>query len=218
MNRPAQIPLTLGHRPALGRDDFLVTESNAAAVAWIDQWPDWPGAALVIYGPPGSGKTHLATVWQARAGASVVPTHGAIDMSSSAWIADGADEPTDDAELLHAHNRLAEAGGHLLVTARTPPARWQGRLRDLVSRLNASPTVAVAPPDEPLLAAVLVKLFADRQLRVGADVISYLVTHMERSFDAARRIVAATDTAALAARRGVSIPLVRDVLAHTDSD
>lgn len=216
MSASRQLPLDLGHRPAFGREDFLVAGSNAAAVAWIDRWPDWPATALVVHGPPGSGKTHLATVWRARSGAAPLPGRGAADTGSDsrrAWILDGADEPADDAALLHTHDRLAGAGGHLLVTARAPPARWRGRLPDLTSRLAASPTVAIGPPDEPLLAAVLVKLFADRQLPVGAGSLSYLTARMERSFDAARRIVAAADAAALADRRAVSAPLLRQVLA-----
>ncbi len=201
MTRPAQLALDLGHRPALGREDFLVAPCNEDAVAWIDRWPDWPGPALVIHGPAGCGKTHLAQVWRARAGAG------------EDSVIEDADRPGDDVALFHLFNRRAEDGGHLLLTARTPPARWRDRLPDLVSRLAAVPTVEIGPPDDILVTQVLVKLFADRQIEVGPEVVSYLVTHMERSFDAARELVAAADTAALAGKRAVTVPLVREVLA-----
>ncbi len=201
MTRPAQLALDLGHRPALGREDFLIAPCNEGAVAWIDRWPDWPGPALVIHGPAGCGKTHLAQVWRARAG------------TREDSVIEDADRPGDDVALFHLFNRRAEDGGHLLLTARTPPARWPDRLPDLVSRLAAVPTVEIGPPDDILVTQVLVKLFADRQIEVGAEVVSYLVTHMERSFDAARQLVAAADTAALAAKRAVTVPLVRQVLA-----
>jgi chromosomal replication initiation ATPase DnaA len=201
VTRPAQLALDLGHRPALGREDFLIAPCNEGAVAWIDRWPDWPGPALVIHGPAGCGKTHLAQVWRARAG------------TREDSVIEDADRPGDDVALFHLFNRRAEDGGHLLLTARTPPARWQDRLPDLVSRLAAVPTVEIGPPDDILVTQVLVKLFADRQIEVGAEVVSYLVTHMERSFDAARQLVAAADTAALAAKRAVTVPLVRQVLA-----
>ncbi len=201
MTRSAQLTLDLGHRPALGREDFLVARCNEDAVAWIDRWPDWPGPALVIHGPPGCGKTHLAQVWRQRCGAA------------QDSVVEDADRPVDDVALFHLFNRRAEDGRHLLLTARTPPAHWQGRLPDLVSRLAAAPTAAIGAPDDALIAQVLVKLFADRQLEVGAEVVSYLVTHMERSFEAARRTVAAADSAALAAKRRVTVPLVRTVLA-----
>ncbi len=206
MTRSGQLALDLGHRPALGREDFLVSPSNENAVAWVDRWPDWPGPALVIHGPAGCGKTHLARVWRQRSGA----TEGAV--------IENADRPVDDVALFHLYNRHAEEGGHLLLTARTPPARWPGRLPDLISRLAASPTVAIGAPDDTLIAQVVVKLFADRQLEIGAEVVPYLVTHMERSFAAARRLVAAADAAALAAKRPVTVPLVRDVLAGLERD
>jgi chromosomal replication initiation ATPase DnaA len=204
--RPGQLTFDLGHRTALGRDDFLVAPCNSDAVAWIDRWPDWPGPALVIYGPAGCGKTHLARVWQQRSGAT--------DES----VIEDADRASDDAALFHRFNRHAEDGGHLLVTARIAPARWTGRLPDLVSRLAAAPTVAIGAPDDTLIAQVLVKLFADRQLDVDAGVVTYAVRRMERSFAAARRLVAAADQAALAAKRPVTVALVRAVLEQAERE
>ena len=206
MTCSGQFALDLGHRPALRREDFLVAPCNENAVAWVDRWPDWPGAALVIHGPAGCGKTHLAQIWRQRSGG----TDGAV--------IENADQPVDDVALFDLYNRRVEDGGHLLLTARTPPARWPGRLPDLVSRLAASPTVAIGAPDDTLMAQVVVKLFADRQLEVGTEVVPYLVTHMERSFAAARRLVADADAAALAAKRPITIKLVRDVLAELERD
>ena len=128
---------------------------------------------------------------------------------------DAADEVArDERALLHLYNVAAESGGHLLFTARTPPARWPIALADLRSRLGAMPSAAVGKPDDALIGAVLVKLFADRQLSVGANVVTFLLARMERSFDMARRIVAALDAAALAGRRNITVPLARRVLTH----
>lgn len=218
-----QLPLDLPHRPAYGREDFLVAQSNRAAVAWLDRWPDWPTPALALHGPAGCGKSHLAHVWQARSRAVWVEpaalsasdprslAAGApavvLDLGSGV-LADAAERP-----LLHLYNLLAEAGGHLLLCARAAPARWDVRLPDLGSRLAASPAAEVTAPDDRLIAAVLLKLFADRQLQVGGEVIAYLIQRMERSFAAAHATVAALDRAALAGRRAVSVPLAREVLA-----
>jgi len=222
---PAQLPLDLGHRPAMGAGDFLVAPSNESAVAWLDRWPNWPAPALVIWGPAGCGKTHLAQVWRARTQAPRI-TPNDLDVTAlpdllgqaNAIVIDDAETCTLDLKteraLFHLYNLARESGGHLLLTASTAPAYWTIGLPDLRSRLLAAPAVSVGPPDDALLAAILVKLFADRQVRVGADVIEFLVTHMERSFDAARRLVADLDAAALAARRRITVPLVRSVLAR----
>ncbi len=215
-----QLPLDLGHRPALGRDDFLVAGSNREAVGWIDRWPDWPAPALVVHGPRGAGKTHLARVWRARSGAAVVEGRALspdvpaafADAPRACLVVEGADAVRDAEALLHLYNVAAERGGWLLLTAAGPPARWRIPLADLDSRLRAAPAVAIGPPEDELLEAVLVKLFADRQLRVGPEVISYLVARMERSLAAARGLVAALDARALAARRGITVPLARAVL------
>jgi len=231
-----QLPLDLPHRPALGRADFLVAPANELAVAWLDRWPDWPGAALVLTGPAGSGKTHLAAVWQRISGAVALDgtalaegtAPGELLGEATAAVLDGADAlfgagdhpGADDhgerleRQLLHLLNHLREAGGHLLLTARAHPARWPAALPDLRSRLSAAAVAELGAPDDQLIAAVLVKLFADRQLRVPPEVVRFLLPRMERSFAAARRIVAALDRASLAARREITVPLARDVLAR----
>ena len=224
-----QLTLDLGHRPALGMDDFLVTPCNREAVAWIDRWPDWPGPALAIHGPPGCGKTHLAHVFRARSAAKLIAPEALGRTEPDGLLGEARVCMLDDAgrvaggsvgerALLHLYNVVAERQGHLLLAARKPPGRWPVGLPDLRSRLAAMPAVSVGAPDDALIGALLVKLFADRQLRVGQDVVAFLLTRMERSFDAARRMVAAIDETALAERRNITVPLVRDVLRHQDLD
>jgi DnaA regulatory inactivator Hda len=222
VSRSLQLPLDFEHRPSLTGEDFLVVESNRDAVIWLDRWPDWPTPALVIHGPAGCGKTHLAHVFLARSGGRKLSI---LDMS--------ADEPRDliedipacvieDAErfleagleqaLLHLYNALKETGGQLLLTSRRPPSRWPVHLADLRSRLNTATAVRIGPPDDTLMQAVVVKLFADRQLKVDQDVVTFMLARMERSFDAARELVARIDAAALKERRKITVRLVRDLL------
>jgi chromosomal replication initiation ATPase DnaA len=224
-----QLAFDFGHRPSLGGDDFLVAPCNAEAVAWIDAWPQWPAPALVIHGPPGGGKTHLAGVWRVRAGAIEIPAAAvnpadianALGPAQAAVVEDADQHAGDDGfarGLFHLYNMLAERRGHLLLTARSPVLQWPLALADLRSRLQAAPAAAIDLPDENLTAALLVKLFADRQLKVGDDVLAYLLARMERSFDAARRLVAALDAAALDAKRNVSVPLAGELLARLGPD
>ena len=213
-----QLPLDLGHRPALGRADFLIAPPNAQAVAWLDRWPDWPAPALALYGPAGSGKTHLAHVFAAHAAARVIAAAALANErvpdllgAAQAAVVDDADRAAAE-PLLHLYNLLADRRGHLLVTAREAPSRWTIALADLRSRLLAAPAVAVAAPDEALLGAVLIKLFADRQLTVSEELVAFLTLHLERSFEAAQCAVAALDAAGLAERRRITVPLARKVL------
>jgi len=213
-----QLILDLGHRPALAEADFLVAPCNQSAVQWLDRWPDWPAPALTLYGPAGCGKTHLARVFAARSEAPIVEADRlATEVvpqllgRARACVVDDADRAGAE-PLLHLYNLIAERRGGMLLTAREPPARWPSLLPDLRSRLVAAPMVAVEAPDDALLGALMVKLFADRQLAVSEEVVLFLLRHMERSFEAARRLVAELDAAALRDRRGITIPLARAVL------
>jgi len=216
-----QLAFDLPLRPARERADFLVAAPNAGAVAQVDGWADWPQGKLMLLGPAGSGKTHLAHVWAAATGATVTPAAelggadvpalaagGRVAVDAAAAAAGGAGAEA----LLHLHNLLAEGGGRLLLTARQPPRDWGMALPDLASRMAACATVRIGPPDDALLSAVLVKLFADRQVAVAPAVIAYLLARMERSFASAQAIVADLDARALAARRPITIDLARRYL------
>lgn len=205
----SQLPLPFDHAPRYGLDDFMPSESNAAALAAVARWPDWPDRVLLLVGPEGSGKSHLAGIWAARAGAARLSARdfsGDLDgLARRHAVVEDADRAAiPEAALFHYLNLVRERGISALLTARDLPGAWALATPDLVSRLRLAPAVTIAPPDDALMRAVLVKLFADRQLAVEASLVDYLALRIERSLDAARRAVAALDRASLDAGRRIT--------------
>lgn len=222
---PAQIPLDLPYRAAMDATDFLVAPCNRDAVAMLDRWPDWPSPALVVHGEEGCGKTHLTHVWRGKSDAVTIDRQllrteilPRLLGRAATCIVEDVDAGVDEEALLHLYNVLAERNGHLLLTARNPVARWNIGLPDLASRLAAAMSVSVGLPDDELIAGVLIKHFADRQLTVDPAVVTFLMGRMERSFAAVRRVAGALDRAALAEKRGVTVPLARDVLQRMETE
>lgn len=219
-----QLVLDLPHRTALGRDDFLVSESNAAAVAMVDQWPNWPFKAVILVGPAGSGKSHLVEVWREKSRAGRIAARDLTERAVPALLASGAlaleDPPgpgVDEKALFHLLNLASQQDARLLITSNRHPPQWQIKLPDLLSRLKALPAVEIGAPSDDLLRGVLVKLFADRQLAVEESVISYLLVRMPRSLEAARNLVAGIDRQALEEKVEVTRGLAARVLNSLDA-
>lgn len=215
-----QLPLDLVLPTRLGRDDFLRAPSNAAALDLIEAWPAWPDRIVIVTGPPGAGKSHLGAIWAARAGAVVItPEAAEADHLTGAMLLDDADHLTwSEPAFFHLLNHLRDGGGWLLATAATPPTRWGLRTPDLVSRLRLAPLVEIGAPDDGLMRAVLVKLFADRQIAIEETLLAYLVPRLARSLGDARAVVAALDRAALAGNRRLTRAVAAKVLGGLDLD
>lgn len=215
---PRQMALDLALPESHARDDFLEAPCNAAALRLVEAWPDWPAPVVALVGPPGSGKSHLGAIWADLTGArrlsarDLAGASPADALATGALLLEDAGPKTAEVGLFHLMNSAREDKAYVLMTAREAPVSWGTGLKDLGSRLRALPVVALAEPEDALLRAVLVKLFADRQMLADAEIVEYLARRMERSLDAARRLVGELDRETLEQGRRLTRPLAARVL------
>lgn len=214
---PRQLALALEHAESFAREDFLAGPSNAAALALVDSWPAWPHRTFMLTGPAGSGKSHLAAIWAQAAGARLVAAHALDEAAVPGALATGAlvvedlvAGAFDERALFHLLNLAREERAFVLLTARAAPP--SSAIRDLGSRLKALPVIALTPPDDVLLRAVLVKLFSDRQVAVDESLISYVAMRIERSFAAAASVVARLDDEAMRRKRPLTRAFAAEIL------
>lgn len=216
-----QLAFPLPQLEAKGREAFFVSPANAIAVAQIEAWCDWPNRKLLLNGPEGSGKSHLAGIWAELSGANIVKASKIVDtdltrLSETNLVVEDAEELSGSHEyqttLFHLHNLLQAAGHALLITARTPPTQWGLTLPDLLSRLEATSVATLAALDDPLLSALLVKLFSDRQIAPSPRLIDYCVKRMNRSFVAAQALVAELDARSLSSGKPIGLHLAAEIL------
>ena len=216
--QPRQLAFALPHAESLTRDNFLEGPANEAGLSLIESWPDWPNRIMLLVGPEGSGKSHLAAIWAEQAGARSTSAHGLTAASVPAALATGVlvvedlkPQGFDERAMFHLMNLAREDDAFVLITARLAPAAFEIELRDLRSRLRAVPTVSLMPPDDSLFRALIVKFCADRQLIVDEAVVSYLANRIERSYAAARQAVERLDTEALRLGRPVTRALAAEL-------
>jgi len=216
---PRQLAFELPHTESLTRDNFLEGPANAAALALIDAWPEWPSRIMMLVGPEGCGKSHLAAIWAEEAGARSTTARALASPTVPVALATGAlvledlkPGAFDERAVFHLLNLAREEGAYVLITARMLPSAMEVELRDLRSRLRALPSVLLLPPDDQLFRALIVKYCADRQLSIDESVVGYLVTRIERSYAAARRAVELLDSEALRQGRPVTRALAVELL------
>ena len=217
--QPRQLAFELPHTESLGRDDFLEGPANAAGLALIDSWPAWPNHIMMLAGPEGSGKSHLASIWAVEAGARATAAKALATADVPAALATGAlviedlkSGEFDERAMFHVMNLAREHAAFVLMTSRVLPAALEIGLRDLRSRLRAVPVISLLPPDDQMFRALIVKFCSDRQLAVDESVVAYLATRLERSAAAARWAVEYLDTEALRLGRPVTRALAAELL------
>ena len=213
-----QLAFDLPVEPRYGRDDFLVSSSNRAAWQMFESWPEWPDRVMLLLGPTGAGKSHLADIWAQRAGvkrieAAALTVANLEEIGGNGVVLENADLALGvEAKMFHLLNFIRSSGSYMVITARQWPDAWGVLVPDLLSRLRMAPVIEIGEPDDELVRAVLLKLFFDHQIEVDLQVVDYLALRIERSLDAARAVVKALDQEALERGRRITRPMAADVL------
>ena len=223
---PIQLTLDLPHEPLMGREDFLESESNERALKIIEEWPNWPSNFVILFGPKGSGKTHLVEIWRELAGAQIFDAADLGRLDVTQVVVDGPvvvedisnGTEFDQLALFHLMNSVLSENGSLIITTSELPASWNILKPDLKSRIRLATVAELLAPGDNLLRQVLMKLFADRQLEVKENVIEYMVIHMERSLQFAQDLVRELDNFSLRESRRITKPLVAKVLNEMGSE
>jgi chromosomal replication initiation ATPase DnaA len=223
--RPRQLVLALTHAESFAREDFVQGPSNAAGLALVESWPDWPNRIMALTGPEGSGKSHLAAIWAEISGARRLAARGLIEEAVPGALATGAlvledleSATLNERALFHLINLAREERASVLITGRQAPAKFSVALRDLASRLRAAPSVMLQPPGDALLRLVMMKLAADRQIALDAAVADYVANRIERSFAAARAAVARLDEESMRRHRPMTRALAAELFRPASED
>lgn len=227
MSETQQIAFKFPLEPYLGREDFMVSKCNFEAFKMVDSWPEWPFFAICLYGPSGCGKTHLSRIFSDRVAVLTnhpykIPSIKAAHLSmetpfelfkqNHCLIIEDLNEKINEEALFHLYNLYRNEGGSILLTAPKAPARMKFSLPDLQSRLNIIPSIEINEPDDDMLSALIVKLFADRQLIVSPEIITYMIKNMKRSFSFCNKLVEEIDNTSLARKRAITVPLVKEAI------
>jgi chromosomal replication initiation ATPase DnaA len=216
-----QYALNLKFDSSYLEEDFIIASSNFIAKKWIDNWPNWQGSIFpnitCIYGPKGSGKTHLAHIWQIKASAYKITLRDLEqfsyrDLAESYLIDDIEQLLINEHNLLHFINYVIENKRFLLITARTKLHNLTIHTPDLRSRLQSFITYEIMPPNEELIEQMLVKSFSDLQILVNEEVIKFLTTHIDRSYEAVKHTIELLDKVSLSQNKKITIPLVKKAL------
>lgn len=214
-----QLVMPFATAPSYHAADFIRGVANATALDLVERWPDWPYSIVLLVGPPGSGKTHLSHVFAARTGATIIaparvgsaPADQLLT-GNHCWVLDGLEAVTDPAALAQLINHVRSRGDYLLLSASAHIRALNIALPDLHSRLISLPMVELGAPDDALLAGVLAKAFADRQLRLAPEVLSFAIAQLERSYATVQRFAAMMDERSMARGRAITVPLVREFI------
>ena len=205
------------HR-AYKKEDFYVSPSNQEAYDFINNWPKWIKRIINIFGPSGSGKSHLAFILKNKTSCLKIDSSEINEKiflkfkTKEALIIENLNEKVSEELLFSLWNLTLQDNKYLLITSIKPISSYKFKLRDLISRVKSSLAIGIDLPGDDLISVILAKNFSDKQIKVEKKHIDYIIKRIDRSYEKISQFILTLDKYSLKKGSPFSLKLIKEVL------
>ena len=196
------------------KEDYYVSQSNQEAYDFIVSWPKWIKRIVNIYGPTGSGKTHLASILKNKTRCMQIESKDLKDKiflefkTKEALILENLDEKISEKLLFSLWNHALQDNKYLLIPSKKPISLYKFKLKDLKSRVS----IGIKLPDDDLISVIIAKNFSDKQIKVEKKHIDYIIKRIDRSYEKISQFILTLDKYSLKKGTPFSLKLIKEVL------
>jgi len=213
-----QLILKFPSHQAYKKEDFYVSPSNQEAYDFINSWPKWIKRIINIFGPSGSGKSHLASILKGKTSYLQIDSNELNEKiflkfkTKEALIIENLDENIYEKLLFSLWNVVLQDNKYLLITSVKPISSYKFKLRDLISRVNSSLIIGINLPSDDLISVILAKNFSDKQIKVEKKHIDYIIKRIDRSYEKISQFILTLDKYSLEKGSSFSLKLIKEVI------
>ena len=200
------------------KEDFYVSSSNQTAYDFIDSWPKWIKRIVNIFGPSGSGKSHLVSVLEKKTSSLKVDSKKLNEniflkfKTKESLIIENLDEDISEKLLFSLWNIALQDNKYFLITSKKPINTYKFKLLDLKSRINSTLAIGINLPNDDLISVILAKNFSDKQIKVEKKHIDYIIKRIDRSYEKIAQFILTLDKYSLKKGSPFSLKLIKEVL------
>jgi len=200
------------------KEDFYVSPSNNEAYDFINNWPKWIKRICNIFGPTGSGKTHIASLLKNKTSFLEIKSNQLSDKTffkfktKEALIIEDLNEKVDEKLLFSIWNTSLQDNKYILITSSKPIYTYKFKLSDLKSRVNSCVSIGIKLPRDDLIGVILAKNFSDKQIKVNKKHIDYIIKRIDRSYEKISQFISILDKYSLKKGSPFNLKLIKEVL------
>ena len=213
-----QLILKFPSHQAYKKEDFYVSPSNQEAYDFINSWPKWIKRTINIFGPSGSGKSHLASILKSKISSLQIEANNLNDetffkfKTKEVLIIENLNTRVSENLLFSLWNVALQDNKYLLITSTKPISSFKFKLRDLISRVTSSLIIGINLPSDDLISVILAKNFSDKQIKVEKKHIDYIIKRIDRSYEKISQFILTLDKYSLKKGSPFGLKLIKEVL------